>query len=531
MATSIELHRARFVEWNPASVVALAATPDGAAVAVGREDGSVELHDVTQDWRCVARAPGCEGASLTALAWTAAAAGRLQLVSSSLNGQLVTWDLQALRPLATTDSNGGPVWHIAAQPLRDRGGEEHQVRWLGPARVVPPVGGARLTRHATLPCLPVEQQLAVACDDGSLRVFGASESGLVFRRACARVGARLLSTAWHPDGSTVVAGSSDGCLRCWDSRSGAELLRLTLARGLDAAMPACVWAVLVLPDGTLVSGDSEGRTCLWDGAHGTLLHAVTAHDADVLALACNPAGDVVFSAGIDSKVACLGSTQGDGVSVATQALPPWTLLGYKRAHTHDVRVLVTALFPQGSAESTGGESAASAGDGLSGGAFMLLSAGTDAQIIAYAADNFVKEHPVRVVRAPPGPCLSVATGTGDLPLMLCTYSTWLDLWRLGASSAITAGQHHAAASFELAAAPTHLARIHVRCKRHLVCSTLSADGRMAAASDAFAPHLFAIALPPDVPRPRVTMRQLPESLPAAVDMVRGQCTPVTVAPC
>jgi U3 small nucleolar RNA-associated protein 4 len=125
---SIELHRARFVEWTPASVVDLVATPDGAAVAVGREDGSVELYDVTQDWRCVARAPGCEGASLTALAWVAAAAGRLQLVSSSLGGQLVAWDFQALRPRVSTDSNGGPVWHIAAQPLQGRGVEEPQVR-------------------------------------------------------------------------------------------------------------------------------------------------------------------------------------------------------------------------------------------------------------------------------------------------------------------------------------------------------------------------------------------------------------------
>jgi U3 small nucleolar RNA-associated protein 4 len=124
----IELHRARFVEWTPSSVVSLAATPDGAAVAVGREDGSVELYDVTQEWRCVAMAPGCESASLTALAWTAAAGGRLQLVSSSLNGQLVTWDFQALRPLSVVDSNGGPVWHIAAQPLRNRGVDEVQVR-------------------------------------------------------------------------------------------------------------------------------------------------------------------------------------------------------------------------------------------------------------------------------------------------------------------------------------------------------------------------------------------------------------------
>lgn len=348
-----------------------------------------------------------------------------------------------------------------------------------------------------------------------------SDSGLTFRKGCTRVSARLLSTTWHPDGSTVVAGSSDGCLRCWDSRTGAELLRLTLARGFDSGMPACVWSVLVLPDGTLVSGDSEGRTCLWDGSHGTLLHSAAAHDADVLALACNPAGDVVFSAGVDGKVVCLGSTQSDGVTVAAHVVPPWTVLGHKRAHTHDVRALVTAPFPHGRAESTGGESVVSGGEGYN--SYMLLSAGTDAQVIAYAADNFMKEHPVRVVRVPPAPCLSVAAGFNDQALLLCTYATWLDLWRLGAStSSLANGQHGGTASMELAAAPAHLARIHVRSKRHLLCSALSADGRLAAASDAFAPHLFAVALPPTAPRVRVSKRELPHSLPPATCMVRGR---------
>lgn len=298
---------------------------------------------------------------------------------------------------------------------------------------------------------------------------------------------------------------------------------MTLARGVDSAMPACVWAVLALPDGTLVSGDSEGRTSLWDGSHGTLLHAVTAHDADVLALACNPAGDVVFSAGVDGKLACLGSTQADGVTATggSHVVPPWTVLGHKRAHTHDVRALATAPFPHGSAESTGGESAVSGGD--SSNSFMLLSAGTDAQVIAYAADNFMKEHPVRVVRAPPGPCLSIAAGTNDQPLLLCTYATWLDLWRLGASNSSlqTAGQQQGAVSMELAAAPSHLARIHVRCKRNLLCCALSADGRQAAASDAFATHLFTVALPPDAPKPRISKRELPEATHPAVDLVRG----------
>lgn len=117
MAASLLLHRGRFIKLTPSSVAALAPTPDGGAVAVGREDGSLELYDVAADWHCVLRVPGCERASLTGLAWCSPGEGLPpRLLSSSLSGQLVTWDLQALRPLSSVDSGGGPVWHISAQP-------------------------------------------------------------------------------------------------------------------------------------------------------------------------------------------------------------------------------------------------------------------------------------------------------------------------------------------------------------------------------------------------------------------------------
>ena len=134
----MQLHRARFVEWTPAAVAALAATADGGAVAVGRDDGAIELYDVASDWRCAARIPGCAGASITALLWTERAAGARgsaagasaaappRLFSAGLSGEIVEWDTQALRPLAATDSTGGPVWHMSARAPDDS--EAPQVR-------------------------------------------------------------------------------------------------------------------------------------------------------------------------------------------------------------------------------------------------------------------------------------------------------------------------------------------------------------------------------------------------------------------
>ena len=62
--TMLELHRSRFVEWQPSAVVALAVAPGGATVALARETGDIEVYDTT-DWRCSARIPGHTGAAVS----------------------------------------------------------------------------------------------------------------------------------------------------------------------------------------------------------------------------------------------------------------------------------------------------------------------------------------------------------------------------------------------------------------------------------------------------------------------------------
>ena len=59
---------------------------------------------------------------------------------------------------------------------------------------------------------------------------------------------------------------------------------------------------MVLPDGTMVSGDSTGTLQFWDGQHGTLLQAFSQHKADILAVAASKDGSTVFATGIDVQV-------------------------------------------------------------------------------------------------------------------------------------------------------------------------------------------------------------------------------------
>jgi U3 small nucleolar RNA-associated protein 4 len=64
-----------------------------------------------------------------------------------------------------------------------------------------------------------------------------------------------------------------------------------------------VWAVTVLADGTMVTGDSGGNVQFWEAAFGTLITGFKRHGADVLAVAASPDGGSVFASGADPQVA------------------------------------------------------------------------------------------------------------------------------------------------------------------------------------------------------------------------------------
>lgn len=512
----LELHRSRFVEWQPAAVVALAVAPGGFVVALARETGDLEIYD-TADWRCTARVPGHDGAAISSLAWCAPFDGGLdddggdedavagappcRLLSAGLDGQITEWDLNTLRARGATDSHGGSVWALAAEPLvrRDR-----------------------------------PQRVAAACDDGCVRVLTLAGgdgvgAGLHHRRSFNRVDGRLLSLAWTHDGRAIAAGSSRGAIHVFDCEAYAELARITVGAGdrpgARDAEERCVWALQYLPCGTLVSGSSDGDVTFWDGEHATKISAHRQHKADVLALASSPDGRAVFASGVDSQIAVFeraaDGSLGDAGSAERSGAYKWTFTGAKRPHTHDVRALAMAAAPP--SEDKSGTSAAKRGGGA-----VLLSGGNDAQLLAYPAEKFRKRHPVRVVSVPQrtpiamtggglwtggGPekghgkkrggekraaeaeqSVSARRATPSPPLLLCDHARWLDVWRLGEGAAADFSADALAkakrrdGTMKLSAAPKHLLRANLGGKRRTLCSAISPDG----ASPAFPRFCFVV---------------------------------------
>mmetsp|Transcript_21460 Transcript_21460/g.53252 ORF Transcript_21460/g.53252 Transcript_21460/m.53252 type:complete len:504 (-) Transcript_21460:511-2022(-) len=341
----LELHRSRFVEWQPAAVVALAVAPGGLTVALARETGDLEIYDTT-DWRCTARVPGHDGAAVSSLTWCApyqldgvdpsstgngaggggGGAVSCRLLSAGLDGQITEWDLSTLRPRGATDSHGGAVWSMAAEPAPRRG---------------------------------TPQRVAIACDDGCVRLLTLMDGdgvgrGLHHRRSFNRVQGRLLSLAWGHGGSAIAAGSSCGTIHVFDVESLIEITRITVGGGdrPKEGEERCVWALQYLPDGTIVSGSSDGDVTFWDGQHGTQLSSFRQHRADVLALAVSPDGSAVFASGVDSQIAVFEKLD---TALGGEGDNRWAFTGTKRPHTHDVRALaIAAAAPSGGGGGGGG---------------------------------------------------------------------------------------------------------------------------------------------------------------------------------
>ena len=82
--SDFKVHRLRIGNWVPAPIKSIAADPFSSKIAVGREDGDIEISDASCKWYCQAVIPGMKDFSLRAVAWSPIAheAGRLFGVST-----------------------------------------------------------------------------------------------------------------------------------------------------------------------------------------------------------------------------------------------------------------------------------------------------------------------------------------------------------------------------------------------------------------------------------------------------------------
>ncbi|PNS14241.1 hypothetical protein CAC42_6754 [Sphaceloma murrayae] len=343
----MDIHRSRFVPFpaSPINAVAFSRSDDKDLVdpkpalklAVGRLDGSIEIWNPDRgNWLQEAVFPGGEGRSIDGLAWTQdpnetdpngkTIVGQQRLFSIGSVAGVTEWNLETGLPLRTSTGNFNEVWCIAAQPRQKLGYTPKEGEWTG-------------------------QDLIVGCGDGTLVLLSTAEDDLTFKKFLARSGSRktrCMSVIWQ-NRDRVVAGFSDSTIRVYDVRSGSVLRNMSLGTGLQGARKnVLVWRIKCLPNGDMVSTDSNGEVVFWDGKTYSMNQRISGHESDCVDLITSSDGQTILSGGIDGKVAAYKLTEKDGKK------RKWAKLSHRRIHQGDLKSMAVYDTKQMSVVATGG---------------------------------------------------------------------------------------------------------------------------------------------------------------------------------
>ena len=473
------------VPWSPASVVSMSASRDGSLCAAVREDGRVDLYGGERDASLsfVKSIPSWADASPSSIVVVdgddlqqqekGTSSRKVRMFVGGMDGTITELDSGRRQARLVCDSYGGAVWGLAALAVARRNanvaGNDHDDRG----------DHGDTADHDDTDDGGYSHRLAAACDDGSVKVFGVDADGspgVTLIKSFLPVDGRVLCVAWDESRGRVVSGGSDGCVHVWDGKTGQELMRITVGGGNskntrnddktarpsaatadddDDVNAVCVWAVKVLGDGTIVSGDSLGQVTFWDGRFGTMLAKFNPNGADVLALEASEDGGLVFSSGIDPRIAVFRRVIGDagandtsegGNSARTNTnANEWAYLSSKQEHVLDVRALCVC----------GGR---------------LLSGGNDALVVSHSVVRFLKEHPRRVDAVPTRPLISRA-GRSDAGMVMASgVGSGLDVWALRTDGA----RRHQL---------VNVARLERSRRAELTAVATSSDGRYVAFGD------------------------------------------------
>ena len=346
----------------------------------------------------------------TSLCWTYSSSTPM-CIASGPNGNMWIVDFKRSRPIDAVSSGGGGIFDLST--CKFSGDTANGTTSL------PLVAGACEDGSVRIWRISLESNGQGKIQDPPLVTLPSA-------------GAPVLSLAWKnvsvvEQGSTelfytvVFAAIADGTIRKYgidvvkqsssisDSNSGkmtdAENIHFTIPNPPKSILrmtienkgrkdPTKVWTLLLLQDNTLVAGTSLGQVQFWNGETGTLTQTVVQSNsqADVLKIVVNSDETKLFCSGVDSRVVCLErrkpppptlpqefeSELSALVTSHISTYRPWKMTISQRPHTHDVKSMSIVT---------------SSSNSISTPFETLLTGGLDTKICSYSAASFAQTQP------------------------------------------------------------------------------------------------------------------------------------------
>jgi eukaryotic-like serine/threonine-protein kinase len=307
MATRDEIHvvplgRGRegvTVAASPGPIHRFAASPDERLLALGRDDGTIDVWDV----RAARVLQPLSGHDLAVfgLAFVSGPSGE-RLVSVGGDGLIKIWDPEAGgQPLFTLVSRAGAVYAVAVRPDGRQiatGGEDGKVRTWDPT-----------TGHADLAPLDHGAPISALAYDSTSTALASGGMDKTVRVWSVTSGHRRLgpmshqyqitSLAFSPDGQFLAGGGGatdkGGRILVWDAPSGTISARVECPRGVNSLS-------FSRDSRRIATCGSDSVVQVWDaiGGHETL--SLAGHGGRVSAVYFAPRDLRLYSAGSDGVV-------------------------------------------------------------------------------------------------------------------------------------------------------------------------------------------------------------------------------------
>ncbi|XP_071785652.1 U3 small nucleolar RNA-associated protein 4 homolog [Asterias amurensis] len=427
------VHHVKFFDYTPSAVQCIACDRSSKSscdrLAVGREDGSVEIWSIKDKWYQEKLIPGSEKRRVDSLAWVN---GRL--FSAGLQGDVTEYDL--MRCSAKKSVMYGSAFWCMQQ------------------------------NHAGT-------HLATGSEDGCVRLFEILGEGVMYDRSLDPEEGRVISLAWHRSDEVIVTGSIN-TIRIWNVTTGHSVQRISMPkvsiRNRLAPPDTIVWKVAITSNYTIISCDSTGKTQFWNGRMGTLIKSFLSHKADVQTLCVSDDEKSVCTAGIEPVISQfhLVDKDGSGESLTWVRSRNVSERGHKVGHTHDIKALVFC------------------GDNV-------VSGGVDTNLMVSPIEvdathqKFKKQQTPQFKRLLPAyPSKSRVCSAPDAQLLLFQFPLHLEVWKLG-STLTTEGTD----GESLPLSDRQLKLLELKAKgEHVACSAISRCGRWLAYSDVNRVRLF-----------------------------------------